>query len=635
MVFSFDVIIVMMVLCYVLYAYKAGLHSQLRVFFLYIAPLIVLYFLAKPLTLILYKLGVASILRNTIFSLISSNYANTLTSLAILLLLYIGIVFISTRVFKLFIRESTKEKIFVRLGRTNKLLSAGLGLFNFYVLIYVIIVPAGIIGIASFDNPITSALIEYAPPFSRWGRAASSTAGVTSSVDSYNTFSDFFTGDSLDLYYDTVFSYQKDIYKKEETFYNKTFDDLSSGSQTIIKDGYNEYYGINLTDTNYQGIYRILLDDDIYNQVLSNEVSAGNKTKSLTEARSYAEKYEGLVVWFADEDIDALTKDGDTAAIINSFKGNYTVIVSDLHDSSAASHVNDFYLAIGVYDTFTEYLTKVTDEIGYSYPDISEYDLPAQSLAFINFISTGNNMTYLIESYYNDYQITNNEFEMFIAELSSIEELGNSYTVVQEALDKTFELSVRYVTYYVPIINYLDPEMSALEKITIAAVRTELDLYEYMTDVPVLAALINDVSLLCNNTYEVNDITVCESGNLYTAANIISSAYIMNNAYDFETKDLTPGYYDESRVNDLINHITKANKRYIYTDDFIKSVANQIAFNETEYMGDTTTLLDYMIDEENLFTKEGLQAFIDFASSRSDLFSQQFVNKLIAKKGEI
>ncbi len=635
MVFSFDVIIVMMVICYVLYAYKAGLHSQIRIFLVYIAPLIVLYFLAKPLTLILYKLGITNLLRNTIFIHISSSYANTLTALVILMLLYVGIIFASTRVFKLFIRESTKEKIFVKLGRINRFLSVGLGVFNFYVLIYIVIVPAGIIGVASFNSPITGALIEYAPPFSRWGRVASSTSGVTSSVDSFNTFSDFFTGDSLDIYYETVFAYQKDIYSKEDDFYNKSFDKLTSSSQEVLKNGYKEYYGVDLTDTNYHGIYRILLDSNIYDEVLSNETKVGNKTKALTEAHSYVKKYEGLVVWFADEDIDSLAKNDDFPAIINSFKDNYIDIAGNLEESNAITNVNDFYLAIRVYDTFNVYLEKITSEMGYPYPDVSEYDIVAQSTAFISFISKGNNMSYLIESYYDDYQVSNNDFELLIDDLSSINELGNSYLIVDETLDKTFELSERYVTYYIPIINYLDPEISAIERIAIAAIRTEIDMYGYMSDVPVFAALVNDVSLLCKDTNEFNGVTVCESGNLYTAANIISSAYIMNNAYDFNTKSLTPGYYDENRVTDLVNHINKANKRYIYTDEFIKAVSNQIAFNETEYMGMSTTLLDYMIDEENLFTKEGLQVLIDYASSRSDLFSQQFVDKLIAKKGEI
>ncbi len=632
MVFSFDVIIVMMVICYVLYAYKAGLHSQLKVFFTYIAPLIVLYFLAKPLTLILYKLGIANFLRSTIFGLISSSYANTLTALALLLILYLGIIFVSTRIFKIFVTESVKEKIFVKLGRTNKILSAGLGIFNFYVLIYIVIVPAGVLNIASFNDPLTHLLIDNAPSFSRWGRFASSTAGVTSSVDDYETFSSFFTGDSIDIYYETVFSYQKDVNKKEENFYNKSFSKLSTNSQNLLKTEYKNYYGVDLNNNNYEGLYRILLNDNVYDELLLNEKNAGNGGKALKEAREYSKKYEGLIVWFNDEDIKTMIENGNDAILVNSFKDNFTDISGNLGDENAITNVNNLYIAICVYDTFTDYLLDVTVEMGYSYPDISEYDFTSQSLAFIDFISSGNNMSYLIESYYDEYQTINNEFELLVEELSNIDEIGEDYLVVEETLDKSFDLAARYVDYYMPIINYLDPEISAIERIAVATIRTELNLYEYMYDVPVLAAMVNDISLLCNTTEEVNGVTVCSNGGLYKAANIISSAYIMNSAYDIETKSLTEGYYDDEKVNELVKHIKKGNNRYIYTDQFIKSIADQIAFHETAYMGTKMTLLDYMIDVENLFTVEGIQVLIDFASSRSDLFSQEFVDKLIEKK---
>ncbi len=632
MVFSFDVIIVMMVICYILYAYKAGLHSQLRVFFLYVAPLIVLYFLAKPLTLLLYKLGVANILRNTVFDLISSDYANTLTALALLLALYIGIIFISTKIFRVFISESMKEKVFVKFGRTNKLMSVGLGIFNFYVIIYIIIVPAGIVKIASFDDPITSTLIEYAPPFSRWGRAAASTSDVTESVDSYNTFSGLFSGESLDIYYETVFSYQKDISKKEEKFYEKSFDKLTKESQDLIRLKYKHYYGTDMTDSNYGGFYRVFLNPTAYAEILSNEESAGNSTKALREAYDYVKKYEGLVVWFADENISKLVEDGDTASIVKSYKDNFTSISGNLRDEIAITNVNNLYMAINVYDTFTNYLDDVALEIGYDYPDVDKYDFATQSLAFMNFVSTGNNMSYLIENYNEDYQAPVNDFKMLIDALSDVDELGDSYILLEDALDKSFELSERYVQYYVPIINYLDPDMSALGRITIAAVRTEFDLYKYMSDIPVLAALVNDVSLLCKDQDTIEGVTVCNEGGLYKAANIISSAYIMNAAYDFETKSLTVGYYNATRVRQLTDHIEKGNKKYIYTDEFIMAVANQIAFNQTQYMGNSTTLLDYMIDVEHLFTTDGIQELIDYASNRTDLFSQEFVNKLIAKK---
>ncbi len=632
MVFSFDIIIVMMVISYVFFAYKAGLHSQLRTFFLYVAPLIILYFVAKPVTMLLYKLGIAYVLRDTIFSFIASDYSNTLTALVILIALYVGVIFISTRVFKFFIRETMKERIFVKLGKANKPLGALLGIFNFYVLIYVIIVPAGVLKVASFDDPVTSKLIEYSPPFSRWGRAASSSTSVTSSVDAYNSFSDLFTGDSLDVYYETIFSYQKDINKKEDKFYESSFSKLSSSSQELLKTEYKQYYSTDLTSTNNNGLYRVLLNDTVFNELISNEQSAGNSTKSLTEAREYVKKYEGLVTWFADEDIDSLVTVGDNAAIINSFSYNYEKIANSLTDSTAVENVNNFYLAISVYDTFTNYLVDVTAEIGYDYPDIDDYDFTSQSLAFMSFISAGNNMSILIENFNEDYQLHGNVFSTLLSDLKEIEVLGDSYLIVEDTMDKAYSLSGRYIDYYLPIINYLDPEISALERIGVAALATELDVYAYMEDVPLIAAIVNDVSLLCKDKEEVNGVTVCNEGGMYKAANILSSAFIMNAAYDMEAKSLTAGYYDASNVQQMIDHIEKANKKYIYTDEFVMALANQIAFHETQYMGSTTTLLDYMIDVENLFTEEGIQVLIDFAEGRTDLFSQDFVNKLIAKK---
>lgn len=345
--------------------------------------------------------------------------------------------------------------------------------------------------------------------------------------------------------------------------------------------------------------------------------------------------HRGLLIWYIEDLNGIMASEGngnDISDVIVSFKTNYDDIVSDINDETLE---NKLYLAqtsIISYDVFTSWLNCTMDNIDdVALEDIqltenrctdidtslvTDYDFTSEAINIVTTLFEGDSVSWIILQYKYDY-----EDGGFVTEFEDHDE-------VLEILKSTKGLVDEYDLYYKDIANSLDGNLSMVFKIGISVMKYNLDVYDTLSNTPILAAVFNDVARFCMGQDESSlnlDVLICpgveEGGGLiqelfnirFLTSDILFKAYIM---VDDENN---PIIYDSVVMREFLAKTNKSVKDNIITQEVISMFADQLAFN---IIDDSTgyTLLEQMYDDGQI----SIEAMRILADDEYDLFGMEF-----------
>jgi hypothetical protein len=169
-------------------------------------------------------------------------------------------------------------------------------------------------------------------------------------------------------------------------------------------------------------------------------------------------------------------------------------------------------------------------------------------------------------------------------------------------------------------------------KIGISVMKYHLDVYDTLSNTPILAAVFNDAARFCMGEDESSlnlDVLICpgadEDGGLmqelfnirFLTTDVLFKAYLM---VDDENE---PIIYDSVKMREFLEKANKSVEDNVITQEVISMFANQFAFN---IIDDATgyTLLEQMYDDEQI----SIEAMRILADDEYELFSMEFKQRV-------
>ena len=278
--FSFDIVLLLIFISYLVYGYFSGGHKQIRLSINLIIPFMIIYYLGRQITSYLYIPLSKTFLFEFIFEHFDT-FKYTITMIIAYIITYLFI-FIGIFVFSIYARRHIlNENMRAKLGKKNNYLGAIVAFLNGYVLIYFIILPVFAMNLVDSGDFVTTFVLEHPPPFSRIARTAEKAVPVKDLAAKAEAFQHLLSVDGVEGYYnEAIYDYQQqyigtnDSY--ETDFMTNIYPELTIEARTLIESNYNDYFGETLSQSNYVGVSRVLVTeyftgDYIYQEMINLE----------------------------------------------------------------------------------------------------------------------------------------------------------------------------------------------------------------------------------------------------------------------------------------------------------------------------------------------------------------------------
>lgn len=331
--FSFDIILLLIFISYLIYGYFSGGHKQIRLSINLILPFIIIYYLGRQITSYLYAPLSNTFLFKFVFNNIDS-FKYTITMIIAYIITYLFI-FIGIFIFSIYARRHIlNENMRAKLGKKNNYLGAIVAFLNGYVLIYFIILPVFAMNLVDTNDRVTIFVLEHPPPFSRIARTAEKAVPIKDLADKAEAFQELLSVDGVEGYYnDAIYSYQQQYIGSGDSFETEfileIYPQLTHDSRLLINDAYNDYFSETLTGSNYTGISRVLVNDYgngnlIYQELIDLEaeydsVLVGHK-QIVQEYESDVAEYENKLEYYTHQ------------LIINRYKDDIELYITSLNN---------------------------------------------------------------------------------------------------------------------------------------------------------------------------------------------------------------------------------------------------------------------------------------------------------------
>ncbi len=263
--FSFDIVLILIFISYLVYGYLSGGHKQIRLSINLILPFMIIYYLGRQITSYLYVPLSKTVLFEFIFDHFDTfKYTTTMIIAYIITYLFI---FIGIFVFSIYARRHIlNENMRAKLGKKNNYLGAIVAFINGYVLIYFIILPVFAMNLVDNGDFVTTFVLEHPPPFSRIARTAEKAVPVKQLAAKAEAFQHLLTVDGVEGYYnEAIYDYQQEYVGTNDSyetgFMSDIYPELTIEARTLINDSYNDYFGETLSSSNYTGVSRVLVTE--------------------------------------------------------------------------------------------------------------------------------------------------------------------------------------------------------------------------------------------------------------------------------------------------------------------------------------------------------------------------------------
>ena len=284
--FNFDFILVMLFASYILYGYLSGGHKQIRISINLILPFTLLYFLGRTITVYLYTPLSKTFLFemvNDYFGILKNTIGMVFAYGLMVFCLLAAIFFLAIYARKYILNENMRAK----LGQVNNILGAIFGVVNGYVLIYFIVLPVFSLNLIDAEARMSTWVLENPPPFSRIARTAEKAVPVKNMTDKADTFQRLLSAEGIAGYYnDAIYDYQQEYMggsdSKEAQFMETVYPELSTAGKQELIDAYDDYFGEVLSETNYLGISRVLVEETASDSTVYEDVLAIEKQERQT-----------------------------------------------------------------------------------------------------------------------------------------------------------------------------------------------------------------------------------------------------------------------------------------------------------------------------------------------------------------
>ena len=247
---------------------------------------------------------------------------------------------------------------------------------------------------------------------------------------------------------------------------------------------------------------------------------------------------------------------------------------------------------------------------------VTDYDFTSDALNIVTTLFEGDSVSWIILQYKYDYEAGGfvDEFE--------------DYKEVLDILASTKELVDEYDLYYKDIANSLEGNLSMVFKIGISVMKYHLDIYDTLSNTPILSAVFNDAARFCmgeNNSNLNLDVYICpetdEDGGFlqeifnmrFLATDILFKAYLM---VDDENEAII---YDSVKMRDFLEKANQSVEDNVITQEVISMFADQFAFNVIDE-ATNYTLLEQMYDDGQI----SIEAMRILADDEYELFSMEF-----------
>jgi hypothetical protein len=278
--FNFDLVLILIFSSYIIYGYFSGGHKQIRISINLILPFIILYYMGKTIVAYLYIP-----LSDTFLFEMIAEYMGIMKNMVGMIFAYLFtyfLLFFGVFVLSIYARRYVlNENMRAKLGKKNYYLGALFSLINGYVLVYFIILPAFSLNLVGTEAHLTNFVLENPPPFSRIARTARTAVPVKGLADKATNFQELLSVDGIEGYYnDAIYQYQQTYVggsdSLESQFIDNVYPELTGDAKTIIDDAYFDYFGDNLTTSNFYGVSLVLIqegtgDNLVYQDMLEAE----------------------------------------------------------------------------------------------------------------------------------------------------------------------------------------------------------------------------------------------------------------------------------------------------------------------------------------------------------------------------
>lgn len=596
--FNFDIILVMIFITFGAIGLLSGLKSQIPISLNIIVPFVVLFYFGKTITKMLFNYPMFSDTIGGMFggiAIIGNIRFTILMGIAYIFMYFL--IFFFVRVLYSLYKNYSKKRVAKKRGFFNRFLGLGLALVNAYVAIYFILLPLYPMGVVDSDKPLTNAMLNNPPFFSRIGNTTKSAAPVLDTVEKASGFLDILTAKNFDEYFNYISSAQAVTTELEQSFMDNEYQYLSDTSKTVIE----IESGKSSADLqiNPSGLARALLQDGstvgsiIFDEIIENEEAAGNiNIDELKALGANIKKYKGLIIWYMDElggdTIPSLenntdggsTESPDISTIVQKFKEHYDQIVLDTTDVTLLNQLELAKTAIETYDVFSEWMDCTIDNVnGGVEPTnpnfvcdninpalVTDYDVGTKSASILAFLLSGDNLSSVMIQYKYDY-----EADVFSEFINS-----DNHPTIAEALAKSYELVLAYEADYKPVVESLDPELGFVIRLGIAVAKTKFDLYGQMEETPLFAAFANDLSRICStevSAVENSSVSVCREGFKKTTAEVLAKAYLIRDSEN------NIEVIDEEKMNRILDGMKDGIANTVLTSEFVLEMGHQLAFS--------------------------------------------------------
>lgn len=438
--------------------------------------------------------------------------------------------------------------------------------------------------------------------------------------------------DNLDDYMDAAFTYIEN--KIDSVTNGEIFTEvftLSRPTFTVSKPSGYIHEGI-LTEPS-----EIIRTTDVADAI-ANLVLYEDKKDISDQLKSYGinfKNHKGLLTWYIEELDGIMASEGsgsDISEVIVSFKSNYDLIVEDINDEELESKLYLAQMSIISYDVFTSWLTCTMDNIDDVPLDeiefssnrcinidtnlVTDYDFTSDALNIVTTLFEGDSVSWIILQYKFDYEAGG-----FVDEFADYQE-------VLDILLSTKELVDEYDLYYKDIANSLEGNLSMVFKIGISVMKYHLDVYDTLSNTPILSAVFNDAARFCMGEDNSNlniDVYICpatdEGGGFlqeifnmrFLTTDVLFKAYLM---VDDENEAII---YDSVKMRELLGKANLSVEDNVITQEVISMFADQFAFNVIDD-ANNYTLLEQMYDEGQI----SIEAMRILADDEYELFSMEF-----------
>ncbi|MCK5761311.1 MAG: CvpA family protein [Candidatus Izimaplasma sp.] len=347
------------------------------------------------------------------------------------------------------------------------------------------------------------------------------------------------------------------------------------------------------------------------------------------------ENHKGLLVWYIDEldrNMTSSSSGGDISEIIVSFKINYESIMGDINDDELEEKLYLAQMSILSYDIFTIWLdctmanmeTIDQDDIGLEAnrcinidtSSVTEYDFTEDALNIGKQLFEGESVAWIILQFKYDYEAGGFQDEFV------------DFPEVLDVLASTKELVDDYDEYYKHIANSLEGNLSMAIKIGISVMKYHLDVYDTLSDSPIMAAVFNDAVRVCSGstTSPINrDVMVCPvpEGDRGIMAELMNSRFlaseILFKAYLMVDNENEAIIYDTDKMNELLTKANGAVESNVISGEVVRMFGDQLAFNVIDSTNNYT-LLEQMYDDGQIT----IEAMRILADDEHELFSEEF-----------